>query len=135
MATGRGRAYGSAPVSPAASAVRAGRLRRTRMYGSTASQREVLRRSELFAQLTDSEIDSILQHTTVSRFPQGEQIFAKGDPGSSMMALLKGRVMISSPSRDGRQVVLTVMHEGDFFGEIALLDGKERTADATAMTD
>jgi CRP/FNR family transcriptional regulator, cyclic AMP receptor protein len=105
------------------------------MYGSTASQREVLRRSELFAQLTDTEIDSILQHTTVSRFPQGEQIFAKGDPGSSMMALLKGRVMISSPSRDGRQVVLTVMHEGDFFGEIALLDGKERTADATAMTD
>ena len=52
-----------------------------------------------------------------------------------MMAVLKGRVMISSPSRDGRQVVLTVMHEGDFFGEIALLDGKERTADATAMTD
>jgi CRP/FNR family cyclic AMP-dependent transcriptional regulator len=105
------------------------------MYGSTPSQREVLRRSELFAQLNDGEIDSILQHTTVSRLPQGEQIFAKGDPGSSMMAVLKGRVMISSPSRDGRQVVLTVMHEGDFFGEIALLDGKERTADATAMTD
>jgi len=105
------------------------------MYGSTPSQRQVLRRSELFAQLNDGEIDSILQHTTVSRFPEGEQIFAKGDPGSSMMAVLKGRVMISSPSRDGRQVVLTVMHEGDFFGEIALLDGKERTADATAMTD
>ena len=49
------------------------------MYGSTPSQREVLRRSELFAQLTDSELDSILQHTTVSHFPQGEQIFATTD--------------------------------------------------------
>jgi len=102
------------------------------MYGSTAAQRQILRRSELFAQLTDSELDSILAHTSVSRFPEGEQIFAKGDPGSSMMAVLKGRVMISSPSRDGRQVVLTVMHEGDFFGEIALLDGKGRTATAVA---
>ena len=52
-----------------------------------------------------------------------------------MMAVLRGRVMISSPSVDGRQVVLTTFREGDVFGEIALLDGKERTADATAATD
>jgi CRP-like cAMP-binding protein len=51
------------------------------------------------------------------------------------MAVLKGRVMISAPSPDGRQVVLTVMREGEVFGEIALLDGNERTADATAMSD
>jgi len=56
------------------------------------------------------------------RHPAGIQIFAKGDPGNSMMAVLKGRVMISAPSPDGRQVVLTVMREGDVFGEIALLD-------------
>jgi CRP/FNR family transcriptional regulator, cyclic AMP receptor protein len=132
------RPYGARPVGDrrnANRAVCAGRRGDIGMYGSTAAQREILRRSQLFAQLTDSEIDSILQHTTMSRFAQGEQIFAKDDPGSSMMAVLKGRVMISSPSRDGRQVVLTVMHEGDFFGEIALLDGKERTADATAMID
>jgi CRP-like cAMP-binding protein len=105
------------------------------MYGSTLSQRQVLRRSQLFEQLTDTEIDAILAHTRVARYPEGDQIFAKGDPGNSMMAVLKGRVMISSPSRDGRQVVLTVMHDGDVFGEIALLDGKERTADATAMAE
>ena len=52
-----------------------------------------------------------------------------------MMAVLKGRVTISAPSPDGRQVVLTVMREGDVFGEIALLDGNERTADATATLD
>ncbi len=105
------------------------------MYGSTLSQRQVLRRSPLFARLGDSEIDAILAHATVARHAEGDQIFAKGDPGNSMMAVLKGRVMISAPSPDGRQVVLTVMRDGEVFGEIALLDGKERTADATAMTD
>jgi CRP-like cAMP-binding protein len=89
----------------------------------------------LFARLGDSEIDAILAHATVARHSEGDQIFAKGDPGNSMMAVLKGRVMISAPSADGRQVVLTVMREGDVFGEIALLDGNERTADATAAAD
>jgi CRP/FNR family transcriptional regulator, cyclic AMP receptor protein len=105
------------------------------MYGSSISLRQVLRRSRLFARLGDSEIDAILAHATVARQAEGDQIFAKGDPGNSMMAVLKGRVTISAPSPDGRQVVLTVMREGDVFGEIALLDGHERTADATATTD
>jgi len=105
------------------------------MYGSTVSQRTVLRRSPIFASLGDSDIDAILAHATVTRWAEGDQIFAKGDPGNSMMAVLKGRIMISSPSVDGRQVVLTVFHEGDVFGEIGVLDGKERTADATAMAD
>ena len=105
------------------------------MYGSSSSLRQVLRRSRLFARLGDSEIDAILAHATVARQAEGDHIFAKGDPGNSMMAVLRGRVMISSPSPDGRQVVLTVMREGDVFGEIALLDGNERTADATAMVD
>src|SRR5271154_1032065 len=105
------------------------------MYGSNLSLRQVLRRSRLFARLGDSEIDAILAHATVARQAGGDHIFAKGDPGNSMMAVLKGRVTISAPSPDGRQVVLTVMREGDVFGEIALLDGNERTADATAMND
>jgi CRP-like cAMP-binding protein len=94
-----------------------------------------LRRSTLFAQLGDSDSDALLAHATVARYGEGSQIFAKGDPGNSMMAVLRGRIIISSPSLDGRQVVLTVFRDGDVFGEIALLDGKERTADATAMTD
>jgi CRP/FNR family cyclic AMP-dependent transcriptional regulator len=105
------------------------------MYGSSVSLRQILRRSRVFARLGDSEIDAILAHATVARQTEGDQIFAKGDPGNSMMAVLKGRVVISAPSPDGRQVVLTVMREGDVFGEIALLDGNERTADATAMDD
>src|SRR6266568_1993087 len=103
------------------------------MYGSSLSLRQVLRRSRLFARPGDTEIDAILAHATVTRQAEGDHIFAKGDPGNSMMAVLKGRVMISAPSPDGRQVVLTVMREGDVFGEIALLDGNERSASWSAV--
>ncbi|HTT79292.1 MAG TPA: Crp/Fnr family transcriptional regulator [Stellaceae bacterium] len=94
-----------------------------------------MRRSHLFARLGDGELETILAHAIVRRHEEGDQIFAKGDPGSGMMAVLRGRVTISAPSADGRQVVLSTMHEGDVFGEIALLDGKERTADAIAAAD
>ena len=57
-----------------------------------------------------------------------------GDPGDCLMAVLEGTVRISVTSPGGKQIALTIMQPGDFFGEIALLDGKERTADATAMT-
>ena len=85
------------------------------MVGPTAERRQVLRRSALFARLPDDEIDAILEHAAIRRYAANAQIFHKGDPGSSMMAVLRD--------------------EGEIFGEIALLDGKEGTADATAMTD
>ena len=49
--------------------------------------------------------------------------------------MLRGRVVIRAPSSEGKEVILKIISEGEIFGEIALLDGKERTADATAMTD
>jgi CRP-like cAMP-binding protein len=57
-----------------------------------------------------------------------------GSSGNSMMAVLGGDVRISVPSTDGREIVLAILHENEYFGEIAMLDGKERTADARAMT-
>ena len=105
------------------------------MYGTISAQRHLLRRSPLFSSLGDNEADAILARANVGRYAAGQEIFAKGDPGDSMMAILRGRVQISTPSPDGRQIVLMIMHDGDVFGEIALLDGKERTADAIALSD
>ena len=56
-----------------------------------------------------------------------------GSLGNSMMAVLSGDVRISVPSADGREIVLAILHENEYFGEIAMLDGKERTADARAQ--
>jgi CRP/FNR family transcriptional regulator, cyclic AMP receptor protein len=122
--------------SSAASGIEVGLVRgRSAMFGSALAQRQLFKRSPLFSCLGDKETDAMLAHAHTTLYEAGDEIFAKGDPGNSMMAVLKGRVQISAPSPDGRQMVLTIMHEGEVFGEIALIDGKERTADATALTD
>jgi CRP-like cAMP-binding protein len=74
-------------------------------------------------------------HIRIRNFAAGETIFLKGSPGDHMMAVLNGTVRISVASADGKALVLAILAPGEVFGEIALLDGKERNADATAMTE
>jgi CRP-like cAMP-binding protein len=64
---------------------------------------------------------------------RGTLICSRGEPGDSMMVVVSGRVRISSVSIEGREVILNEILPGQTFGEIAFLDGSERTADATAM--
>lgn len=89
----------------------------------------------LFGRLSAEEIDSVLALAIEKHFSAGQVIFQKGEEGSSMMIVLKGDVKIGSISADGREIVLNIIHQGEVFGEIALLDGKERSADATAIGD
>ena len=62
-------------------------------------------------------------------------IFARGDSGTALFAIASGTVKISAPSADGKGAVFNLISEGAIFGEIAVLDGLPRTADATALTD
>jgi CRP-like cAMP-binding protein len=89
----------------------------------------------LFGKLPQADLDALLLHARLERYPAGRVIFAKGSPGRSMMAILKGNVRISTPSPAGPDLVLTMLSVGEIFGEIALLDGADRTADATAIDD
>ena len=68
------------------------------------------------------------------RFDAGDTVFLMGALHDSMFAVLSGEVRISMPSADGKEVVLATVHAGEVFGEIAMLDGKPRSADATALT-
>src|SRR5262249_21718736 len=105
------------------------------LAGPSAHGRALLRSSPLFSHIDDREADVILEEARVMCYPEGAHIFAKGDPGDSMMAVLRGRVVISNPSPDGRPLVFSIFRDGDVFGEMALLDGKERSADATAAAE
>jgi len=67
--------------------------------------------------------------------PKGATIFAKGDAGIGLIGVVSGSIKISVTSADGRDIVLNIIHPGEVFGEIALLDGRPRTANATAMSD
>lgn len=100
---------------------------------ASTDRRALLAQHFLLAQLTEPELDRVLQVASERRFKGGQVIFQKGDLGTSMMAVLNGRVKISAYSEDGKEVMLNIIGPGQVFGEIALLDGKERTADATAM--
>ena len=106
-----------------------------RPAGGTSDKLALLRNHPLFRELPAPVIErlgSYMKRRTVAR---GAAIFAKGDPGTGLMGVLVGSVKISVASADGRDVVLNIIHEGEIFGEIALLDGHPRTADATAMSD
>jgi CRP-like cAMP-binding protein len=100
---------------------------------AAADRRAMLAQHFLLATLDDNALDTLLAVASERRFTNNQVIFQKGDPGTSMMAVLSGRVRISAYSEDGREIILNMIDAGQLFGEIALLDGKERTADATAM--
>jgi CRP/FNR family transcriptional regulator, cyclic AMP receptor protein len=88
----------------------------------------------LFRGLVAAEVDELMARARVRRYDPGEIIFLMGSPGDSMMVVLSGDVRISVPSADGRELVLAILHEDEHFGEIAMLDGRERTTDACALT-
>jgi CRP/FNR family cyclic AMP-dependent transcriptional regulator len=77
----------------------------------------------------------IVGYARTRRYAAGETIFVKGSAGTGMMTVLIGQVRISVLSRQGKEMVINEINPGEVFGEIALLDGGERTADATAVTN
>ncbi len=100
-----------------------------------AAMRRILEGHSLFGCLTVAELEQLLAHARVESYRARREIFQKGSPGQGLLAVLKGKVRIGSFGPDGGRIVLNTMNEGDVFGEIALLDGKARTADAVAVTD
>jgi len=98
-------------------------------------KRQIFERHPLFGKLSASEIDSLISYSRVERYTAGREIFAKGSPGQSLVAVLRGSIKISSLSNEGKEIVFNIINAGEIFGEIAVLDGEERSADATAMTD
>lgn len=94
-----------------------------------------LEQSFLLEALTAEQRQRVLALAKERRLQHGQVIFSRGDPGGTLMAVAEGRVRISLGSEDGKEVVLAILEPGEVFGEIALLDGKGRTADATAMGD
>jgi CRP/FNR family cyclic AMP-dependent transcriptional regulator len=101
----------------------------------TRDKLSLLRSHPLFRDLPPGVIEHLGSYMKTRRAARGTSIFAKGDPGTGLMGVLTGAVKVSVASADGKDIVLNVFREGDIFGEIALLDGRPRTADATAMSD
>ena len=103
-------------------------------HGFSSSKLSVLRKHPYFSDLEPEAFDQLCRYAKHSTLKRGATIFAKGDPGISLFAVISGTVKISISSPDGRNAILNLIGAGEIFGEIALLDGSARSADATANT-
>ncbi len=94
--------------------------------------RQLLGNCVLFGGLSADERAAVVARARIRTINAEETIFALGSPGDQMMALLRGTVRINVPSLEGRELLLAIIRPGEVFGELAVLDGKERSADAIA---
>lgn len=95
----------------------------------------LLQNHPLLGALEPAQLKRIGSFARRHRVDGGTTIFSKGDAGTSLFSVCAGTVKITVPSIDGREAMFNLLHAGEIFGEIALLDGQPRTADAVAMTD
>ena len=103
--------------------------------GFASSKLSVLRKHPYFADLEAEAFEQLCRYAKHTTLKRGTPIFAKGDPPTSLFAVISGTVKISISSPDGRNAILNLIGPGEIFGEIALLDGQVRSTDATANTN
>jgi CRP/FNR family transcriptional regulator, cyclic AMP receptor protein len=95
---------------------------------------ELLGKTGLFGALSAPDLETIAGRMRRAQFEPDQMIFSRGDPGREIYLVLEGRIRLSILSSDGRELSFAHAGPGNVFGEIATLDGGERTAGATAIT-
>lgn len=98
-------------------------------------KRKLLSTHPFFRDFARPIIDRVVSHAITRRLKKGTVLFRKGDTGTNLCVVCAGSVRISVPSEQGQDAVFNVIPPGEIFGEIALLDGGVRTADAVAIED
>ncbi|HXT62257.1 MAG TPA: DUF1003 domain-containing protein [Pyrinomonadaceae bacterium] len=96
---------------------------------------EAIRSVPLFASLNDEASQELLTLLQGRDVASGTPLFRAGDKGDSMYLIQSGRVRIAVNDEDGHQIVLAELAQGDFFGEMAIIDGQQRAAGATVIED
>lgn len=94
---------------------------------------EILRLVPIFSELDDEIIEELASLGRIREYDKDEIIFLENETGNAMFIILEGKVKVSRVSDDGREVILSILDEADFFGEMALLDGQARSANIIAI--
>src|SRR5450756_3209365 len=92
----------------------------------------ILKMNPMFADLGPDELARISSLCHTQQLGLGEVLFQKGDSGDALFGVRRGQIRIETGASDGSRLTLNFMGPGDLFGEVAVLDGFSRTADATA---
>ncbi|ATB44102.1 cAMP-binding protein [Cystobacter fuscus] len=96
---------------------------------------QLLAQIPMFEQLSEEDLGHLSGLMQQRRYVKGEVIFHKGDVGTALFIVRRGEVAIRLSSSEGREVILAMLHRGDSFGELALLDGEPRSTDAVAREE
>jgi len=94
---------------------------------------ELVKQIPLFKSLSEEDIADLSTSIRLLSLKQGQALFHKGDEGTALYIVKSGTIKIVLPSRIGDEIIVTIFSEGDFFGEMALLDGEPRSSDAIAI--
>lgn len=95
----------------------------------------VLKYIPLFSELSDDDLREIVKLAVRQFYKKDNMILIEEEIGSTMFIILEGRVKISRISDEGREVILSILSEGDFFGEMSILDGQNRSANVVTLED
>lgn len=101
-----------------------------------ANQRivELLAKTRLFGTLAADDLAMCAARFREARYAKGKMLFARGDPGTHLYVILEGQVRLAIATNEGRELSFEVAGPGSLFGEIAVLDGRPRSAEATALS-
>jgi CRP-like cAMP-binding protein len=96
---------------------------------------ELLQSVALFWDLSEAELGYISEKMIARHYESGKFIFLEDSEGEQCFFVIKGSVKVTRLSKDGREVILAMLNEGEFFGELALLDGESRSANVIALEE
>lgn len=99
------------------------------------SANDVLKRVPLFSDLAEPELARFADVTREREYPRNSVILFEDDPGDALYIVSTGQVKVVLIGEDGREVILSVLGDGDFFGEMSLIDDEPRSAHVIAMKD
>lgn len=94
---------------------------------------EILRLVPIFSELDDDIIEKLASLGRIREYDKDAIIFLENETGNAMFIIIEGKVKVSRISDDGREVILSILDEADFFGEMALLDGQARSANIISI--
>lgn len=97
------------------------------------ADRDLLTASDLFSDLSDDEMDTIVDASTQRQLRRGDVLFTEDDESTELFMVEDGRIAMTQRSVDGRESVIALMERGDMFGEMPLFDGLGRSTEARAL--
>jgi CRP/FNR family transcriptional regulator, cyclic AMP receptor protein len=95
--------------------------------------RGFLKANTFLGRLPDPALDALMERGQLRQYAKRDIIYRRGEPGDSLMVVLKGRIKLSNVNLSGKEIVLHFLVPGNIYGEIAAMDGRERGANAVAL--